>query len=54
MRCETCRWFENFGGQGRCRRYAPLRSRPDHPERGIWPLVMPTDWCGEYQEKPHD
>jgi len=32
---------------GTCRRYAP-RPQTDYTYTE-WPVVMPEDWCGEYQ-----
>lgn len=42
--CATCYYFEN----SICHRHAPiLVTNP----RYQWPIVKPTDWCGEYREK---
>lgn len=43
MRCATCMWHaEKPGGQlGRCRRHAPTMNG--------YPVVYPTDWCGDHK-----
>lgn len=43
MTCCTCMYYapkENTG-IGRCRRNAPTMSG--------WPVVFPTDWCGNHK-----
>jgi hypothetical protein len=57
--CEACRWSVGMmpvptGGDlaYECRVNPPTAS--DHPEdenAGVWPVVMPTDWCRLYQDK---
>lgn len=48
MRCKTCMFFvpkEERPGElpvvGRCRRHAPTM--------GGFPVVFPTDWCGDHK-----
>lgn len=46
MRCATCMWYvEKSSGNmtilGRCRRHAPTMSG--------YPVVFPTDWCGDHK-----
>lgn len=50
MRCVTCMWFvskkppegqETAVPLGRCRRHAPTLSG--------FPVVFPTDWCGDHK-----
>jgi hypothetical protein len=41
MRCLTCMWFVPKGVLGRCRRHAPTMSG--------YPVVYPTDWCGDHK-----
>ena len=50
MTCETCMWYvakvrtgDNEGTMaiGRCRRHAPTMSG--------YPVVFPTDWCGDHK-----
>lgn len=50
MRCSTCMWYvkkaaEKMPGDalevGRCRRHAPTMSG--------YPVVYPTDWCGDHR-----
>jgi hypothetical protein len=47
--CGNCRWYDNAGTQGPCRRYAPSRSRAEHPEYAIWPWVDYHHLCGEHE-----
>ena len=49
--CKTCRFYDPFPDRpsmGRCRRHAPRPGTTAH-----WPSVNDFDWCGEWQEKPH-
>ena len=39
MKCKTCMWFAPKGELGRCRRHAPTMMG--------YPVVYPTDWCGD-------
>lgn len=48
MRCATCMFYVEkakviVGAQsvGRCRRHAPTMSG--------WPVMFPTDWCGDHK-----
>ena len=41
-RCDNCRFFDG----SLCRRYPP---KVIVPSGGMWPVVMPEDWCGEHQ-----
>jgi len=41
MRCATCMWFIAKAALGRCRRHAPTMSG--------YPVVFPTDWCGDHK-----
>jgi hypothetical protein len=47
MKCNTCMWYAekklptNHSPLGRCRRHAPTMSG--------YPVVYPTDWCGDHK-----
>ena len=43
MKCITCMWFvpKSNTEVGRCRRHAPTMSG--------YPVVFPTDWCGDHK-----
>jgi hypothetical protein len=50
MRCTTCMWYaekalevgaETVKPLGRCRRHAPTMNG--------YPVVFPTDWCGDHK-----
>ena len=43
MLCKTCIWFvpKGEGAIGRCRRHAPTMNG--------WPVMYPTDWCGDHK-----
>jgi hypothetical protein len=42
MLCKTCMWYVPKGSEkGRCRRHAPTL--------GGWPVLFPTDWCGDHK-----
>lgn len=48
MRCSSCMWFapkssplEDVLKLGRCRRHAPAMDG--------YPVVFPTDWCGDHK-----
>ncbi len=47
MRCQTCMWFVPKADEtgtytvGRCRRHAPTMNG--------WPVMYPTDWCGDHK-----
>ena len=47
VRCETCGGSKVVMAKGLiCRRYAPRTRVPE------WPLMLTTDWCGEYDPRP--
>ncbi len=41
MQCQTCMWFAPKKEIGRCRRRCPTMNG--------YPVVMPTDWCGDHK-----
>lgn len=49
--CESCKfWKLTYGmdvDKGLCRTISPSR---DSNGDGVWPLTLPTDWCGSYEE----
>lgn len=45
--CKSCRYQH----QGDCRRYAPREVNHSNFDRGWWPGVSLTDWCGEYEPR---
>ena len=54
--CSRCvYWGETDGSLGYCRRYSPRQGTPleaylkDTQQRGIWPMTLPDDWCGEFR-----
>jgi hypothetical protein len=56
--CKTCAYFSLPGDNhetGWCMRYPPrLVVQPDVPDRlsEVWPVVEPTNWCGEHPDFP--
>lgn len=38
----------------RCRRHAPLVSAGSGFDLTVWPVVNPSDWCGEFLDKSAD
>lgn len=50
-RCETCRFFEDHGNYGDCRRYPPSQSR-DGGVTHRFPILARYAWCGEFKRKP--
>lgn len=53
-RCENCRWAILTGGYGaiECRRNPPTAVLdPLTIPKGRFPIVRPSDWCGEFQAK---
>jgi len=53
--CEDCRWWTGRASDStECRRSAPIvlttRKELLYPRRE-WPTTMPTDWCGQWEEK---
>jgi hypothetical protein len=48
--CESCIFYKSiYKGDGFCRRYPP-KSRV-YDDGGVFPIVYPSDWCGEYKNK---
>ena len=42
MKCKTCLWYARKNEEiGRCRRHAPTMNG--------YPVVFPTDWCGDHK-----
>ena len=48
MKCSTCMWYvakqttlSNYPEIGRCRRHSPTMNG--------YPVVYPTDWCGDHK-----
>ena len=59
MRCDGCKWMsKRDSGKdfGECKRHPPVRAGMvnayTYDHLGVWPLVRPDDWCGEFQAKP--
>ena len=61
--CEKCKFINARGKYYECRIHPPLllagwvqpvdlkRARPhDNVFRGLWPLVRPKDWCGQFEK----
>jgi hypothetical protein len=54
--CSCCRYFlplPNGHRRNQCRRRAPAPrltydGRHDLLEPGVWPVVSPEDWCGDF------
>ena len=54
--CGTCRFWDSGGD---CRRHAPQlvyaqldeKAHDSAPDRGIWPFVNESDWCGEWRAR---
>ena len=48
--CADCRFFlgdvDDTNGTGQCHRNAPS------PMASGWPVVLGSDWCGEYEAAP--
>lgn len=55
MTCQTCRFYhpdDGYPETGECHRFPPLVNFSVGVGEGSeFPVVMMTDWCGEYQEK---
>ena len=50
--CGNCRYSVINGQLGTCHRYAP---RPDaNGTWAAWPLIQPSDWCGEWESHAPD
>ena len=61
VRCDQCRFWEDHGEVGECRRYPPqLPTRMlmdltgDDPWAGEWPEVSRDAWCGEFVPLPSE
>ncbi len=53
--CEICRYGEEQMKQmARCKRHAPTPLPIDQEVMARWPLVMLTDWCGEWTPREQD
>lgn len=54
--CRTCHWRKEgmlAVDPYECRRYPPTVVFTGNVFRSSWPIVKPTDWCGEWKkEKP--
>lgn len=55
--CGTCRFFRQliYPVSKKPRRFGRCHRRPPYSPEGSgswWPIVRPSDWCGEYQPKP--
>lgn len=66
--CQDCFFFDSIDSDtGLCRRHAPTRLRIDVIGRrkadqdeesyrdrteGVWPIVFPADWCGDFKPVP--
>jgi len=48
LRCETCRHF--YGRGSECRINPPTFHPQAMDFKGSWPMVLPSNWCGEHQE----
>jgi hypothetical protein len=55
--CSTCRysnqWADPDGIGMHCRRHPPKVNR-DPSDFAEFPLVFPSDWCGEFQPKSEE
>lgn len=50
--CRFCRLItHNDGPEHQCRFDAPTRNAVTGLRE--WPVVLPSDWCGRWQEDPH-
>ncbi len=57
--CETCRFWDDQGDSGMCRRHAPRMIlcqvappegiEPHQAEDAVWPWTEPDDWCGDHE-----
>lgn len=59
MRCADCKWATKPKSPtefAECRRMPPVRAGMvnayTYDHMGVWPLVHPLDYCGEFSEKP--
>ena len=51
--CQSCRWW---APDGTCRALPPSPCLTPYrgkvtPRRAVWPLVLPTDWCGRWKRR---
>lgn len=59
VNCACCSYFSPMSNRHRrnqCRRRAPAPrltydGRHDVLELGVWPVVTPEDWCGEFKRR---
>lgn len=63
--CARCRWWDNKydieeeeNGTGVCRRHAPVATgrttnEDDYERFPLWPLTLESEWCGDWEHKPH-
>lgn len=53
MPCENCRYAEGEEGSKvlECHLHPPVVAWTDEGWKQGWPLVTPTDWCGEARPK---
>jgi len=57
VRCENCRWSDNFrehwdaqlGTMGRCAILPPVAG--ERTGRAVWPSTADTDWCGTFKPR---
>ena len=53
QRCRSCLYFHEpttaSMNQGLCRRNPP--TVVEHVVKGVFPVVIPNDWCGEWKSK---
>ena len=48
--CIKCKYWERTSSyQGECHRYPPV---PTAGRGALWPIMLETDWCGEYVGEP--
>lgn len=53
-RCLSCRFSQDAPGNTgtiECRRHAPQPAHFSPDQQPTWPVVQPTDWCGEFHVK---
>jgi len=57
--CSCCRYFSPVSNRDRlshCRRHSPAPrltydGRHDVLDLGVWPVVLPEEWCGEFKRR---
>jgi hypothetical protein len=56
-RCDKCR-FSNQDDDAEkevptlvCHRFPPILKPRDNERLNEWPVVLPSDWCGEHKDK---